>query len=448
MFSLTGPTYRGQPNGFRPDLVAGIIAMKPTFLKFPGGVNVQGTYSNDRFDWKEARGPLALRPGHNNAAGYRSSDGMGLLEFMELCEDLHVEPVLTVFSGLSTRLQVVEPGPLLDSYVQDTVDELDYLMGDAGTSYWGGLRAKDGHPNPFRLNYLEIGNDDALDKTGSYDDRLGQFYDAIKARYAHLKIIASMETQSRPVDYIDEHDYNSYEKILKEYHRYDNQDRKGPKIMVGAWADREGKANAKDGCLTPNFQQAMGDAIWMIGMERNADLVAMSCYAPLLVNVNKGAMQTSNNLIGYDGLSSYGSPSYYAQIMFANHVGDTIPATELKELPGDNPDPYDTKPPKKPPQPLFLPYSVTWNTQTGKIYIKFVNKAPTEQKLRISINGDVIVSSDGVDTTLHADNLADTNTLTEPTKVVPVTTPLSDVSSNYSYTLLPQSITVLEFTAS
>ena len=200
--------------------------------------------------------------------------------------------------------------------MQEALDEIEYATGDADTT-WGKERAKDGHPAPFKIEYVEIGNEDAFDRSGSYDGRFAQFYDAIKAKYPDLQVIATTPVKSRKPDVLDEHFYRSARAMERDTHHYDRYDRNGPKIFVGEWATREGDP-------TPNLNAALGDAAWMIGMERNADLVIMHCYAPLLVNVSPGAKQWATDLIGYDAQGSFGSASYYAQKMFSENRGDRV----------------------------------------------------------------------------------------------------------------------------
>jgi alpha-N-arabinofuranosidase len=248
---------------------------------------------------------------------------MGLLEFLEWCEDLKIEPVLAVYAGYSMAQEHVEPGPDLDPYIQDALEEIEYVTGDSSTK-WGAERAKDGHSAPFPLNYVEIGNEDWFDRSGSYDGRFAQYFKAFKQRYPNLQLIATAPVKSVKPDVLDEHFYMSAEKSFADAGHYDHTDRNGPKIFVGEWATREGEP-------TPNLEAALGDAAWMTGMERNSDIVIMNSYAPLFVNVNPGGMQWESDLIGYDALTSYGSPSYWAQVMFAGHVGTEIVATSLTD---------------------------------------------------------------------------------------------------------------------
>jgi alpha-L-arabinofuranosidase len=316
LVSLFPPTFHNRPNGTRRDLMELMDAMKPAFLRFPGGNYLEGNTIAERFDWKKTIGPISQRPGHQCPWGYRSTDGFGLLEFLEWCEDLKMEPVLAVFAGYALRGEYIAPGPKLEPFVQDALDEIEYLTGDS-TTRWGARRIADGHRGAFKLTYVEVGNEDWFDRSGSYDGRFAQFYDAIKARYPTLQVIATAPVRSRKADMIDDHYYRTAREMARDSRHYDSQDRNGIKVFVGEWASTEGTP-------TPTMQAALGDAAWLTGLERDSDLVLLQCYAPLLVNVNPGARQWGTNLIGYDAMNSFGSPSYYAQTMFAQNRGDVV----------------------------------------------------------------------------------------------------------------------------
>ena len=314
--SLMPPTYHNRPNGNRVDLMQKMGDMQPAFLRMPGGNYLEGNTLAERFKWKDTIGPIDQRPGHQGPWGYRSTDGLGLLEFLEWCEDLKMQPVLAVFAGFALNHERIAPGPALTPFVQDALDEIEYVTGDANTT-WGARRIKDGHPAPFPLTYVEIGNEDFFDDSGSYNGRYAQFYDAIKAKYPTLQLIATTRVQGHTMDVLDDHYYRSAAEMARDAGHYDKTDRNGPKIFVGEWASTEGSP-------TPTLQAALGDAAWMTGMERNSDVVVLESYAPLLVNVNPGARQWGTNLIGYDVLNSFGSPSYYVQKMFGTNRGDVI----------------------------------------------------------------------------------------------------------------------------
>ncbi|MGB8845892.1 MAG: alpha-N-arabinofuranosidase, partial [Terracidiphilus sp.] len=206
LISLFPPTYHARPDGNRTDIMEKLAAMQPKFLRLPGGNYLEGDHIADRFDWKKTIGPWTDRPTHQSPWRYRSSDGMGLLEFLEWCEDLKMEPVLAVYAGYSLAQDHVDPGPALEPYVQDALDEIEYVTGGADTK-WGAERIKDGHPAPFPLHYIEVGNEDQFDRSHSYDGRFAQFYNAIKQRYPNLQIIATTPVKGVTPDVIDEHFY-------------------------------------------------------------------------------------------------------------------------------------------------------------------------------------------------------------------------------------------------
>ena len=288
LVSLFPPTYNNRTNGNRIDLMRKLADMHPAFLRLPGGNYLEGDTIAERFDWKKTLGDIALRPGHRCCWNYPSSDGMGLLEYLQWCEDLHMEPVLAVYAGYSLRGEHVDPGKALEPFVAEALDEIEYVTGDPSTA-WGEHRARDGHPEPFKLRYVEIGNEDQFDRSRSYDGRFAQFYDAIKAKYPALQIIATIPVKTRRPDVVDDHYYRSARDMARDAHHYDKYNRSGPKIFVGEWASTEGSP-------TPTLQAALGDAAWLTGLERNADIVLLSCYAPLLVNVNPGAAAVAHQL--------------------------------------------------------------------------------------------------------------------------------------------------------
>jgi alpha-L-arabinofuranosidase len=455
--SLMPPTYKNRPNGNRVDLSELLAAAKPKFLRFPGGNYVEGDYFNERFNWKESIGPLEQRPGHRSCWGYWSTDGFGLPEFLGWCQDLNMEPVLGVFAGYTLKKDVIPAGPKLEPYVQEALEEIEYITGDA-TTKWGSQRVKDGYPNPFKLRYVEIGNEDWFDTSGNYDGRFAQFYDAIKAKYPDLKIIStvgyerpeSQRVHSRTPDLVDEHYYRSEEEMESQSYMYDKRDRKNPtKIFVGEWATRVGSP-------TPNMAGALGDAAFMCSMERNADIVLMHCYAPLFVNVSDlGAgrsMQWKSDLIGYDALNSYGSPSYYAQQMFGTHGGDEVLATIAQNLPtyawiqnGRTRNGVAQPPRTNEVKSIF--YSATRETASGKIIVKIVNRADASQEVKIEINGANPIADKGTTIVLKADNRNATNSLDDPKKVVPVTEAVDGLGSSFTRTFPPCSITILELSA-
>ncbi len=415
LVSLFPPTFANRANGNRADLMEKLAAMHPQFLRFPGGNYLEGDHVAERFEWKKTIGPLVDRPTHKQPWGYQSSDGMGLLEFLEWCEDLHMRPVMAVYAGYSMAQDVTKPGAALDPYVADALDEIEYVTGGPDTK-WGAERVKDGHPAPFALTYVEIGNEDEFDKSGSYDGRYTQFYNAIKKKYPALQLIATAPVTSVKPDVIDDHYYRTAAAMMADAGHYDKTDRNGPKIFVGEWATIEGVP-------TPNFNAALADAAWMTGMERNSDIIIMAAYAPLFINVNPQASQWGTNLIGYNAIDSYGSPTYWVHVLFGGHLGSEI--VETKATRGDA-----TAGGK-----LF--YSVTKDAAKGKVYLKVVNAASVAQDVEFDFSGVTALEKRQSAYRLSAVTATDTNSITERERIVPKKIAVDGVSGKTLKQSLP-----------
>ncbi|HEX8465816.1 MAG TPA: alpha-L-arabinofuranosidase C-terminal domain-containing protein [Abditibacterium sp.] len=309
-------TWKGRSNGLRPDLMEKIVAMKPAFVRFPGGCYVEGDTIENRFRWKETIGDIAARPGHWNLWGYRSNDGLGYHEYLQMCEDLASEPLFVINVGMSHlngRLNAYAvPMDQMGPYVQDALDAIEYANGPV-TSKWGALRAKNGHPKPFNLKLLQIGNENG---GPLYNERYALFHDAVKAKYPDVQLVAcdwGGVPRNRPLDIIDPHLYSNPKTMMAQATRFDSADRNGPKIYFGEYA-----VTTQAG--TGNLQAALAEAAFMTGMERNGDIVKMSSYAPLLSDIRWKAWNP--NAIVFDQARVYGTPSYYVQALFGANRGD------------------------------------------------------------------------------------------------------------------------------
>jgi alpha-N-arabinofuranosidase len=417
LVSLFPPTFNNRANGNRPDLMELLAGMHPHFLRLPGGNYLEGDTIAERFDWKKTIGPLVDRPTHRSPWNYESSDGLGLLEYLEWCEDLKIEPVLAVYAGYSLHGEYVTPGADLDPYVQDALDEIEYVTGGTDTK-WGAERAKDGHPAPFPLHYIEIGNEDWFDKSGSYDARFAQIATAIRAKYAQqYMLIATTPVKTVAPDVVDDHYYETPEQMFALVHKYDKADRSGPKVFVGEWATRTGSP-------TPEFGAALGDAAWMTSLERNSDLIVMASYAPLFTNVNPGGMQWATDLIGYDALRSYGSPSYWAQVLFAGHIGDH---TVQSAASGVNPRFFS---------------SATVSSSEKILHLKLVNASDTAQALSIDLKG--AAAGEATLYTLHGATRWSTNTIEQPDTIHPIQSTLAVTAKAWSHTVPGNTIEVID----
>ncbi len=454
LVSLFPPTYNNRSDGNRLDLMKMLVDMKPKFLRFPGGNFLEGPLITDAFPWKQTLGALENRPGHRGSWGYRPSDGMGLLEFLQWCEDMGADAVLGVYAGYSLNGDHVDAGPLLQPYVDDALEEIEYVIGDVNT-YWGAKRAADGHAAPFKLTYVEIGNEDWFDRSGSYNGRFNQYREAIEKKYPQLICISTIAdaqypdlkvtTGKRPT-VLDEHYYRTSWEMWANASQYDKYDRNGPKIFVGEWATREGAP-------TTNMNAALGDAAWMTGMERNSDIIVMSCYAPLFVNVNTAtptapkAWQWDSDLIGYNALSSYGSPSYYVQKIFSQYLGNKIVPTTAENM-STQPRPLTRRDSIQgittPQNVPTVFYSASMDENSGTIYLKLVNTTAKKQAVQINLNGINKLSPSAKLVVIKSDKPEDTNTITDPEKIIPVSSKIKGIAPVFTRTLDPYSVSIIQ----
>lgn len=322
--SLFPPTYKNRENGMRRDLAEKLEALHPRFMRFPGGCYIEG---GNRYQWKHTVGPVEERLGlYNSHWGYVVTNGMGFHEFLQLSEDLGAEPLFVVNIGIGHGWY--EDYQHIEGYIQEALDALEYANGDV-TTYWGAKRAEAGHPEPFNLRLIEIGNENYnfnmssnSDQSDHYPERYKQFYDAIKAKYPDVICIGNVESwgtdnpswrNQYPVDMVDEHYYRSPDWFAGMYNKYDNYSRTSNKIYVGEYAV------TSDFGTNGTLKAALGEAIYMAGMERNSDVVNMASYAPIFVNENE--INWRPDMIRYNAYTSFGTPSYWTQQMMAQTVG-------------------------------------------------------------------------------------------------------------------------------
>lgn len=310
-------TYMG--HGLRTDLVEKLKDMNPKFMRFPGGCIVEGTTPSTVMRFKDTVGPVWERPSKLFVWHYRSTLGLGFHEYLQLCEDLGMEPLYVCNCGMTCqgRKSVLLKGEDLDEMIQDTLDAIEYAIGSK-ESKGGKLRASMGHPEPFKLTYLEIGNEN----WGSdYEMRYNMIYQKVKELYPQIKTIANehVEKSGCPTECVDEHFYNTTEFFAEHLHYYDDYDRKGPEIFVGEQAVNEGSYMGK-------LYAALGEAAFLMGIEKNQDIVTLSAYAPLFENVNYRAWYP--NLIRFNNHQSLGIPTYYVWKMFGQNRGEYVVRSE------------------------------------------------------------------------------------------------------------------------
>ncbi|MBS1715844.1 MAG: alpha-L-arabinofuranosidase [Armatimonadetes bacterium] len=321
LVSLTPESgWKGRAHGLRNDLARMLDGLKPAFVRFPGGCWVEGDTMATAMRWKETIGSIWERRSLPNLWGYTSTNGLGFHEYLQMCEDLGAEPLFVINCGMSHKENV--PLEKMGEFVQDALDAIEYANGPV-TSTWGAKRAAAGHPKPFHLRLMEIGNENG---GKAYAERYPLFVKAIKAKHPEVQLIANVwggYPKDAPVDIIDEHYYNNPAFFFENADRYDSYDRKGPKVYVGEYA-------VTQGCGQGNLIAAVAEAAFMTGMERNSDHVVMSSYAPLFANVNAKAWNP--DLINFDSGRAYGTPSFYVQKLFASNRPDHVLKADVPEV--------------------------------------------------------------------------------------------------------------------
>lgn len=418
-------TWKNRENGLRADLAQALYDLHPGVFRFPGGCIVEGTTLETRYQWKNSVGPVENRllninrwnytfP-HKFFPDYYQSYGMGFYELFLLSEDIGAEPLPVLSCGLSCQYEKGEEVPLdqLTPYVQDALDLIEFANGPA-TSTWGKVRAEMGHPEPFHLKMIAIGNEQWGEV---YPERLELFMKAIRAKYPDIKIVGSAgpkaggdrfnylwpEMKRLGVDLVDEHYYMPPEWFFKNAARYDKYDRKGPKVFAGEYASHDktaGKAN--------NFLAALSEAAFMTGLERNADVVHLATYAPLFAHVD--AWQWNPDLIWFDNLRVMRTPNYYVQQMYGLNAGTDVLSLKMDGKPVTG------------QQNLYA--TAALDSRTGEIIVKIVNNNAEPTTVALEFNGlkkQRLLS--GLCTFLQTDNLKAINTL-DAEKVIPQTRPV------------------------
>lgn len=458
-------TYMG--HGLRTDLVEKLKGMSPKFMRFPGGCIVEGTTPSTAMRFRDTVGPAWERPSKLFLWHYRSTLGLGFHEYLQLCEDLGMEPMYVCNCGMTCqgRKSVLLEGEALDEMVQDTLDAIEYAIGSK-ESKWGRLRASMGHPEPFKMTYLEIGNENW---GPDYEKRYNMIYKKVKELYPQIKTIANehVEKNGCPAECVDEHFYNTTEFFAERVNYYDDYDRKGPKIFVGEVAVNEGNYMGQ-------LYAALGEAAFLMGIEKNQDIVTLASYAPLFENINYRAWYP--NLIRFNNHQSLGIPTYYVWKMFGQNRGEYVVRSEdeggqcsLEEFGfmHDNKLTEDFAISVKPGEyhrfgyetdgkqirlyvdgelqkEISIPYgpafvSVVTDTK-DEIIIKAVNFAGDVDSVSITL--DCQVQSDYTVTLLSGEK-GDENSFEEPEKVKNITVNMHGASSEFVYEAPPYSVSVL-----
>jgi alpha-N-arabinofuranosidase len=460
-------TWNKRPNGLRTDLVQLLKDMKPGFLRFPGGCIVEGRTLSERYQWKETIGDVASRAPlinrwnmefkHRSTPDYYQSFGLGFFEYFQLAEDIGAEPLPILNVGMACQFNSGELAPMgsastkggpsapapaagtgdpsLDIFIQDALDLIEFANGPA-TSPWGAKRAAMGHPAPFNLKMIGVGNEQWGPQ---YLERYEPFAKAMKAKYPKIDLVssagpspdgelfdkASQRLGELKAEYVDEHYYALPQWFRDNVGRYDKYARTGPKIFAGEYAAQSVAIGSPDNKNT--WDCALSEAAFMTGLERNADVVGMASYAPLFAHVD--AWQWTPDMIWFDNLNSYGSPSYYVQKMYALNKGTSVlPVT----MPAGAKNGADN---------LFA--SAVADAPTGDVVVKLVNYSGSPRPVSINLAGAKGLAKTGRAQTMASADLQAQNSLQEPKKLSPQASTFAVQGSTLTYTLAPNSFTVL-----
>jgi alpha-N-arabinofuranosidase len=439
-------TWKNRPGGLRADMVQALADMHPGFLRFPGGCIVEGSVLERRYQWKNTIGPIEDRKLlvnrwnyeflHRPTPDYYQSFGLGFFEFFQLCEDIGAQPLPIINCGMACQFNSGELCPLdqLGAYIQDALDLVEFANGPV-SSHWGAQRAALGHPAPFHLQLLGIGNEQWGPQ---YFERYERFAQVLKAQHPEIALVSAAgpspadprfrlawsRLRELHADLVDEHCYARPDWFFDNTRRYDHYDRSGPKVFMGEYA-----AQSVDIVSTKNrnnLECALAEAAYLTGLERNADVVRMASYAPLFANTE--AWQWTPDLIWVNSLSLARTPNYYVQSLFANNRGDRIIPVALSET--------------NAAEQRRLYASATVDEASGQLILKLVNATGRESASRVMIAGASRLTG-GSRTELQAADLNAENLVGAPEQVAPRTTAFNPAGSTFPVVLPPNSFTVI-----
>ncbi|RXG16112.1 alpha-N-arabinofuranosidase [Leeuwenhoekiella aestuarii] len=439
-------TWNGRENGLRKDLVQLLYDLDPGFLRFPGGCIVEGRTLARRYQWKKTVGPVEERPSlvnrwntefdHRLTPDYYQSFGLGFFEYFQLSEDLGAEPLPILSCGIACQFNTGELVPMdeLEPYVQDALDLIEFANGSTDTP-WGKVRADMGHPEPFNMKYIGVGNEQWGPE---YIERYKVFNEAISSKYPNIIIVSGSgpfpdgdyfeygmkELKEIGAEIIDEHYYRSPEWFKENATRYDSYDRNGPKIFAGEYAAQSVAIASPDN--KNNWDTALAEAAFMTGLERNAEIVQLTSYAPLMAHAE--GWQWTPDMIWFNNLESYGTPNYQVQKLYSTNKGtDLIAVTQDgKNLVGQD----------------GLYASATLDSEAGEVVVKVVNTSSDVQEISLNFKGKKLKGKGKV-LVLKEENLSQENSFESQDEISPITEEIKVRGSSAMYEVAPYSLNVI-----
>ncbi len=435
-------TFRNRPNGLRADLAQIIADLKPKFMRFPGGCLVHGDGLDNIYHWKDTIGPVEQRKGQRNIWNYHQTVGLGYYEYFQFCEDIGAKPIPIVAAGVSCQNtdarftkrwghgQECIPMDQMDAYVQDVLDLIEYANGPV-TSTWGAKRAAAGHPEPFGLEYLGIGNEDHI--TPAFRERFEMLYNAVKTKHPEITVIGTVGPNPDGPDYdngwkiandlqvpmVDEHGYKSPQWLWENLRRYDAYDRSKSKVYLGEWAAFDDKRRS-------TLRAAISEAAYLTGLERNGDVVTFASYAPLLAK--RDHTHWNPNLIYFTNTEVFPTIGYHVQKLFSVNNGDTWLTTTVKD-----------------PAPADFAASTVKNSAQSAVILKLVNGANSPWPVRIELTGAKRVPATAEFTVLAGPDANVVNDYGSPNTVLPKTN-RQPISAAFDYEAPANSLTVIRIT--
>ncbi|CAM0950366.1 unnamed protein product [Alopecurus aequalis] len=418
---MPSDTYKG--HGFRTELISMLLDLKPRFLRFPGGCFVEGSWLRNAFRWRDSIGPWEERPGHyGDVWNYWTDDGLGYYEFLQLSEDLGAAPVWVFNNGISHHDEVDTAA--IAPFVKDILDSLEFAKGSA-ESTWGSVRAAMGHPDPFPVKHVAIGNEDCGKK--NYRGNYLKFYNAIREAYPDIQMISNCDGSSTPLDHpadlYDFHVYTDSKALFFMRNTFDKTSRIGPKAFVSEYAVTGNDAGRG------SLLVSLAEAAFLTGLEKNSDVVQMASYAPLFINDNDRTWNP--DAIIFNSWQQYGTPSYWTQKLFHESSGAMMhPIIVNSSYSGS-----------------LAASAITWHDNDNSfLRVKIVNFGPDVVSLTVSTTGieGSVNALGSTATVLTSGNVMDENSFTNPNKVVPVTVELRNAAEEMQVTLVPHSFNAFD----